>query len=145
MLKKCTFIIGSVLGFMVCADLSARNQFGSEPAGQSVPPPFTSPADVYSGISGPGKAFTGTQEMRHLALDLAENRHPEIVGILLKAGVVTWAGSVTIRCNGEGGIRTRGTRKGHTGFRNRLDKPLRHLSKSLHYNGLRKQLKPIFL
>ncbi len=30
--------------------------------------------------------------------------------------------------NGEGGIRTRGTRKGHTGFRNRLDQPLRHLS-----------------
>ncbi len=32
--------------------------------------------------------------------------------------------------NGEGGIRTRGTRKGHTGFRNRLDQPLRHLSVS---------------
>ncbi len=30
--------------------------------------------------------------------------------------------------SGEGGIRTRGTRKGHTGFRNRLDQPLRHLS-----------------
>ncbi len=38
--------------------------------------------------------------------------------------------SVLIRCNGEGGIRTRGTRKEHTGFRNRLDKPLRHLSKN---------------
>jgi hypothetical protein len=35
--------------------------------------------------------------------------------------------------NGEGGIRTRGTRKGHTGFRNRLDQPLRHLSEP---NGL---------
>ena len=34
--------------------------------------------------------------------------------------------------NGEGGIRTRGTHKGHTGFRNRLDKPLRHLSNSLY-------------
>ena len=34
----------------------------------------------------------------------------------------------TVFNNGEGGIRTRGTRKGHTGFRNRLDKPLRHLS-----------------
>ena len=32
--------------------------------------------------------------------------------------------------NGEGGIRTRGALKEHTGFRNRLDQPLRHLSKS---------------
>ena len=32
--------------------------------------------------------------------------------------------------NGEGGIRTRGAHKGHTGFRNRLDRPLRHLSRT---------------
>ena len=35
------------------------------------------------------------------------------------------------RNNGEGGIRTRGTLKRHTGFRNQLDKPLRHLSNCL--------------
>jgi integrase len=36
-----------------------------------------------------------------------------------------------LKINGEGGIRTRGTHKGYTGFRNRLDKPLRHLSRLL--------------
>ena len=39
--------------------------------------------------------------------------------------------SVSVRRNGEGGIRTRGTRKGHTDFRNRLLKPLGHLSGSV--------------
>ena len=33
---------------------------------------------------------------------------------------------------GEGGIRTRGTLKGHTGFRNRLLKPLGHLSETFN-------------
>ena len=35
--------------------------------------------------------------------------------------------------NGEGGIRTRGAEKPHTGFRNQLLKPLGHLSKIIKY------------
>ena len=62
-------------------------------------------------------------------LKLTDTQKQVLTGIDVKSAVV--APAAEKNRNGEGGIRTRGTREGHTGFRNRLDKPLRHLSSFL--------------